>query len=177
MDAIIILQAGVATGTVLLFATIGEIIAERSGILNLGVEGMMLLGAMTAMKITLATNNPWLGILVASIASGVLSQVHALITIRFRADQVVSGLALTFVGAGISLVFGEELSKAGALPLLPVFSVPVLCRIPIVGQIFFSNQSVMVYIGYLLVPLTWLYINRTRPGLHLSRYRRISHRC
>jgi len=167
MDFIIILQAGVATGTVLLFATIGELLTERSGILNLGVEGMMLIGAMSAMSVAAATGNPWLGILVAMLAAGLLSQVHAVITIHLQADQVVSGLALTFLGTGISLVLGEGLNKAGTIALIPFITIPLLSQIPILGAIFFTNQSVMVYVGYLLVPLTWYYIYRTRPGLHL----------
>jgi simple sugar transport system permease protein len=167
MDAIIILQAGVASGTVLLFATIGEIFTERSGILNLGLEGMMLIGAMSAISTAINTGNPWLGVLVAMLAAGLLSQIHALITIQFHADQVVSGLALTFLGTGLSLVFGEGLSKAGALSLLPTFTVPGLAQIPLLGPILFSNQSVMVYLGYVLVPVAWYFINHTRPGMHL----------
>lgn len=167
MDFIIILQAGVATGTVLLFATIGEIFSERAGVLNLGVEGMMLIGAMSAFSTTIATGNPWLGVLVAMLASGLISQVHALITITLHADQVVSGLALTFLGTGISLVLGEGLSKAGTVSLMPNFSIPLLSQIPLLGPIFFARQSILVYIGYLMVPLAWYYINRTRPGLHL----------
>src|SRR3990170_5187166 len=167
MDIIVILQAGVASGTVLLFATLGELLAERSGVLNLGVEGMMLIGAMSAYSIALSTGNPWLGVLVAMLAAGLISQVHALITITLQADQVVSGLALTFLGAGISVVLGEGLSKAGAVSLLPSFSIPGLTQIPVLGPVFFSNQSVLVYVGYLLVPLTWYYLNHTRPGMHL----------
>lgn len=167
MDLIIILQAGVASGTVLLFATVGEIFSERSGILNLGVEGMMLIGAMSAFSVALSTGNPWLGVLVAMLAAGLLSQIHAFITITLQADQVVSGLAITFLGAGISVVLGEGLSKAGAVSLLPAFSIPILSQIPILGPIFFTDHSIMVYIGYILIPLAWYYINRTRPGLHL----------
>ena len=167
MDLIIVLQAGVASGTVLLFATIGEIFAERSGVMNLGVEGMMLIGAMSAFSTAVLTNNPWLGLLVAMIAGGLLSQIHAFITIHLQADQVVSGLSLTFLGTGISLVLGEGLSKAGTISLLPRFSIPWIENIPFMGPIFFANQSVMVYIGYLLIPLSWYYIYRTRPGMHL----------
>ncbi len=168
MEAIIvILQAGIANGTVLLFATLGEIFAERSGVMNLGVEGMMLLGAMSAYSVTIATGNPWLGLLVAMLVSGLLSQIHAYITITLKADQVVSGLALTFLGTGISLVLGEGLSKAGAVSLVPVYSVPLLSAIPILGKIFFTDQSVLVYFGFILAPLAWFYINRTRPGMHL----------
>lgn len=167
MNAIIILQAGVASGTVLLFATVGEILAERSGILNLGLEGMMLIGAMSAYSVALSTGNAWFGLLMGMLIAGLLSQIHAIITIQFQADQVVSGLALTFLGTGLSLVFGEGLSKAGAVSLLPSFSIPGLAAIPFFGPILFENQSVMVYLGYLIVPLTWYYINRTRPGMHL----------
>jgi simple sugar transport system permease protein len=131
------------------------------------VEGMMLIGAMSAFSTTIATGNPWLGVIVAMICAGLISQIHAFIVIHLQADQVVSGLSLTFLGAGISLVLGEGLSKAGTVPLLPSFSIPLLTSIPILGKIFFTSQSIMVYLGYLLVPLAWYYINHTRPGLHL----------
>jgi len=167
MDLITILQAGVATGTVLLFATIGELLTERSGVLNLGVEGMMLIGAMSAFSVALSTGNPWLGLLVAMLAGGLISQIHAVITVTLQADQVVSGLSLTFLGTGISLVLGEGLSKAGAISLMPSFSIPLLAQIPVLGPIFFTNQSVLVYIGYLFTPAVWYYLNYTRPGMHL----------
>jgi ABC-type uncharacterized transport system permease subunit len=167
MDPIIILQAGVASGTVLLFATIGEIFAERAGVLNLGVEGMMLLGAMSAFSTAAASGNPWLGVLVAMLIAGVISQLHAFIVIHLQADQVVSGLALTFVGTGISLVFGEGLGSTAGLTTLPNVSLPLLSLIPVLGPIFFTNQNVLVYVGYALVPLAWYYIYHTRPGLHL----------
>jgi ABC-type uncharacterized transport system permease subunit len=167
MDWIIILQAGVASGTVLLFATIGEIFSERAGVLNLGVEGMMLMGAMAAFSVAVSTGNPWLGLLAAMVVAGLLSLLHGVVSIHFQADQVVSGLTLTFLGTGLSLVLGEGLSKAGAISLLPAFSIGLLDKIPILGPIFFTNQSVLVYFGYLFFPAAWFYINRTRPGLHL----------
>ena len=92
MSLAIILQAGVATGTALLFATLGEILTERSGILNLGVEGMMLLGAMTAYSMSHRFGNPWVGVAFGMLAAGLISQIHAFITITLQADQVVSGL-------------------------------------------------------------------------------------
>ncbi len=167
MDALVILQAGVATGTVLLFATLGEILSERSGVMNLGVEGMMLLGAMSGYSVAIATGNPWLGVLVAMLAAGLLSQVHAFIAITLHADQVVSGLALTFLGTGISLVLGDGLSKAGTVALMPVLSIPLLEKIPILGKVFFTDQSIFVYIGYLFIPIIWYFVNHTRPGMHL----------
>lgn len=184
LDLITILQAGVASGTVLLFATIGEIFSERSGVMNLGVEGMMLIGAMSAFSVAVSTGDPWLGVLVAMLLAGLLSQVHAFLTITLQSDQVVSGLALTFLGTGISLVLGEGLSKAGTTALLPIVTPEwlsgislvggilagiqqLLSSIPLIGPILFTNQNILVYVGYLFVPIAWYYINRTRPGLHL----------
>jgi len=167
MDLTNVLAAGVATGTVLLFAAIGEIFAERAGVLNLGVEGMMLLGAVAGFATGVATGDPWLGVLVAMLAGGLLSLVHAVMTISLRADQVVSGLALTFLGTGLARVLGEGVSDARNTALIPQVTVPVLSNIPLVGEIFFTEQRAVVYIGYLLVPLAWYWINRTRPGLHL----------
>ncbi len=167
IDWINILHAGIATGTVLLFASIGEILAERSGVLNLGIEGMMLMGAMFGYRTAVATGDPWLGLLYGMLAGGALSLLHALVTVTFQADQVVSGLATNFVGVGLSMVLGEGLSKAGAVSLLPVWTVPGLSLIPVIGPIMFTAQNPMVYVGFLLTPAVAFYINRTRPGMHL----------
>jgi simple sugar transport system permease protein len=163
---IVILHAGLATGTILLFASIGEIFTERAGILNLGVEGMMLLGAMAGFSTSLATNNPWLGLAMAVLAGGILSLAHALVTINFQADQVVSGLTLTFLGTGLALVLGEGLTGQNP-PLIPSFGIPGLAAIPFIGPVFFENHSLLVYIGYLFTPAAWYYIYKTRPGMHL----------
>lgn len=166
MNLIVILHAGLATGTVLLFATIGEIITERSGITNLGVEGMMLLGAMVGFSVSLATNNPWLGVLAAIAAGGALALAHGVVTIHFQADQVVSGLSLTFLGTGLAQVFGEGLTGQNP-PQIPFVNIPGLAAIPFVGPVFFQDHNVLVYAGYFLTPLVWYYIYKTRPGLHL----------
>jgi ABC-type uncharacterized transport system permease subunit len=167
MDPTLILGAGVASGTVLLFAAIGEIFAERAGVLNLGVEGMMLMGAVAGFSAAVATGNPWIALVVAMLAGGVLSLLHGVVTIHLRADQVVSGLALTFLGTGLARVLGDGLSNAGSIATLPQLTIPVLSAIPLIGPVFFRDQSVLTYLGYLLVPAAWYWINRTRPGLHL----------
>jgi ABC-type uncharacterized transport system permease subunit len=166
MNLEIILHSGLATGTVLLFATIGEIFAERSGILNLGVEGMMLLGAVAGFGTSLALGDPWIGLAVAMIAAGILSLAHGFVTIHLQADQVVSGLALTFLGTGLALVLGEGLTGQNP-PLIPDFDIPVLSGIPFVGPVVFQDHSLLVYVGLLFAPLAWYYIYRTRPGMHL----------
>jgi simple sugar transport system permease protein len=167
VDLQLIMAAGIAVGTILLFAAVGEIFAERSGVLNLGVEGMMLIGAVVGFSTAVSTGNAWLGLVTSMLAGGLLSLLHAVITITFRADQVVSGLALTFLGTGLARVLGEGLSNAGSISLLPRFSIPVLSSIPVLGPIAFTEQSVLVYVGYLLVPAAWYWIHRTRAGLHL----------
>lgn len=166
MNLEIILHAGLATGTVLLFASIGELLSERAGVLNLGVEGMMLVGAMTGFSMSLATGNPWLGLLLAMMAAGVLSLAHGVVTISFQADQVVSGLALTFLGTGLALVLGNGLTGQNAA-LIPNYDIAGLAAIPFIGPVFFTDHSPLVYIGYIFTPLVWFYIEKTRPGMHL----------
>ena len=167
IDLTLILAAGVASGTVLLFAAMGEIFAERAGVLNLGVEGMMLFGAVAGFSVAASTGNPWLGLVVAMLAGGLLSLLHAVMAIHFRAEQVISGLALTFLGTGLARVLGDGLSSVGAVATLPRFSVPLLAEVPLIGPILFREQSVLTYVGFLLVPLAVYWIDRTRPGLHL----------
>uniref|UniRef100_A0A7C1JYJ0 ABC transporter permease n=1 Tax=Caldilinea aerophila TaxID=133453 RepID=A0A7C1JYJ0_9CHLR len=163
---ITLLAAGIRSGTAILFATIGEIFAERSGVLNLGIEGMMLMGAVSAYGVAFATGNPWLGLGVAVVVGGLMALLHGVVTISLRADQVVSGLALTFLGSGLSAVLGAPLVEVRTAPRLPVFPIPVLADLPILGPIFF-NHNVIVYVGLLTAPLAWWYIHRTRPGMEL----------
>ncbi len=161
-----LLASGIRYGTPILFASIGEVFAERAGVLNLGVEGMMLMGAMSAFSVAHATGNPWLGLLVAAGVGGLLALLHAYVTVTLRADQVVSGLALTFVGTGLSSVLGAPLVEVKQAPRLPVVSIPGLADIPVLGQLFFDH-NVIVYLGFLVAAATWFYIYRTRSGLEL----------
>jgi simple sugar transport system permease protein len=101
------------------------------------------------------------------LAGGLLSLVHAVMTISLRADQVISGLALTFLGTGLARVLGEGVSSATNVARIPQVTIPLLSEIPFIGEVFFTDQRALVYIGYLLVPLAWYWIVRTRPGLHL----------
>jgi simple sugar transport system permease protein len=159
------LAAGIASGTVLLFAAVGELFAERAGIINLGVQGMMFVGALVGFKVG-SEVDPWLGVVLAMGAGALLSLLHGIVCIHLQANQIVSGLALTFLGTGVALVLGEGL-PSGRPALLPVISLPLLSDIPFIGGVFFSQHSILVYLGYLLVPLTSLWIFKTRPGLHL----------
>ena len=141
MSLTIILQAGVATGTALLFATLGEILTERSGILNLGVEGMMLLGAMTSYAMSNRFGNPWIGIAIGMLAAGLISQVHAFITVTLQADQVVSGLSLNFLATGISLVLGEGLNSLSGVPLIQTLISPCFRKFPLLAMSFLRGTA------------------------------------
>ena len=173
--AISIIMTAILYGTPLVFAGIGELFAERSGVLNLGVEGMLLMGAVTGFLVSQQMSGPtWLVLLVAVLAAmaaaAVMSLIHAFVTITMRANQIVSGLTLTiFAGAiGLSSYIAEDNKlggKAGKhqFSQLNLFG---LKNIPVIGPILF-HQSAMVYLSWLLVIAAVFYLYRTRVGLHL----------
>ena len=168
MNLELTLAAGVTSGTVLLLAAIGEILTERAGVINLGVEGMMFVGAWPASGSASETGNPWLGILAALIAGGVLALLHAIVTIQFQADQIVSGLALTLPGdrrgAGAGRGVGRRERWALAAHDHPAAAVAdPLHRARLLHR--------PVGAGLPRLPAgaahVWYWINHTRPGLHL----------
>ena len=162
---IAVLAAAVRAGTPVLFATLGEIFAERAGILNLGVEGMMLVGALAGFVTTVRTGNPWLGVLAAGAAGGALSLIHALLCVTLRANQVASGLALTIFGTGLSASLGRGYIGVPAAGFHPT-PLPGLARLPVLGPVLF-HQDPLVYLSYLLVPAAWFVLYRTRWGLEI----------
>jgi simple sugar transport system permease protein len=160
-----ILAAAVAAGTPILFATLGEILAERAGVLNLGVEGMMLMGAWAGFAVSYHSGSIWLGVLAALVAGGVMSLIHAFLCITLQANQVVSGLALTIFGTGLSSLLGRNLIGLSG-DFFQKIRIPGLSDIPYLGPILF-RQNLLVYLSYLLIPLIWVFIFKTRPGLHM----------
>ncbi len=165
---VILLSSAVISGTPLLFAALGEILSERVGVLNLGVEGMMLVGAVTGFIVTLQTHNHWLGIAAAMIAGGSMAAIHAFLSITLRANQVVSGLALTIFGTGLSGYLGQPY-VGQPIPSTEVFrkvSLPLLSKIPWLGKALFQ-QDALVYLSFILVAALWILIFHTRWGLHM----------
>lgn len=167
-----ILAVTIQAGTSLVYASVGEIFTERSGVLNLGLEGIMIMGAVTAFAVAFHTESLLWAVLTAMAVGGALASIHAFLSVTLRADQVVSGLALTLFGVGLSSFLGQRLGPEGS-PLVglvgPKFSripLPVLSEIPVVGPALF-NQDVLVYLMYLMVPVAAYILYRTRPGLHL----------
>jgi simple sugar transport system permease protein len=159
-----LIAAGVSRGTPLLFATTGELLAERSGVLNLGVEGMMLLGAATGFAAAVESGSVLLGLLAAILCGALAGLLHALSTVRLPGDQTVAGLALGFFTAGLSSMIGARYVGLPG-PRLPAFEL-ALATLPLLGPALFS-QNTIVYLGFLLPPLCSLYLHRTRAGLLL----------
>lgn len=164
-DVVFIGQIAIKSSVAVLLATIGEIITERSGVLNLGVEGMMLVGALAGFAAGFATQNPYFAVIVGTLAGGALSLIHAFFTIKLRSNQVLCGLALTILGLGLANFLGRPLiGEAGVR--IRAFAVPYLSEIPYLGEIFFQ-QSPYAYGAYILGPLAWYIMFRTRAGLVL----------
>ena len=162
---IAILQATIRSGTPILFACVGEIFAERSGNLNLGVEGMMLIGAIAGFFATFVTKSPLVGVIVAAALGALISLVHAYVTITLRADQIVSGLTLTLFGTGLSGFFGQPMIGRVA-PGVNKWPLPGLSEIPWLGPILFQ-QDALVYFSYIIVPAAWWVLFRTHLGLSI----------
>ncbi|MBG0777780.1 MAG: ABC transporter permease [Desulfovibrionaceae bacterium] len=161
--ALPILAATVQSGTPILYATLGEMLTERSGVLNLGVEGMMIIGALAAFVVTGATGSPWLGFLAAGAAGALLGALHALACLVFQGNQVVSGLALTIFGVGLADFLGTPFIGT-TVPGFDKLSVPLLSALPVFGDIFF-RQDALVYVSYVMPLVFWLTMRRTSLGL------------
>ena len=160
-----LMAAAVQSGTPILYATLGEIFTERSGILNLGVEGMMIVGAFAAFLTSQWTGNPMLGFLAGGVWGMGLAAVHGLVCIGFNGNQVVSGLALTILGIGLADYLGTPYIGQSAPGFDPV-PFPGLSGIPMLGNIFF-NHDPLVYISYGIPPVMWFFFRNTRWGLRL----------
>lgn len=163
---IMILATAVTAGTPILFAALGEVLTERAGILNLGVEGMMLMGAVTGFITVVITGNLFFAVLGAMVAAGLLALVHAFLSITLKANQVVSGLALTIFGTGFSGFLGKEYVGTPVPLAFGKWEIPILSEIPFLGPILFK-QDTLVYLSYFLVLALWIFLYKTRPGLHL----------
>ena len=163
------LAAAVRVATPLLFAATGEMIAERSGVINLGTEGAMLAGALAA-ALGAGTWGPWTGLVLAALAGMSLSLVFAAVAIGARADQIITGTAITLAAVGLTgTIYRKAYGDAGAglsLPTLPNVALPALSRIPVIGPAFF-DQPAPTYLAVATLPLVWWILFRTRLGLQL----------
>lgn len=160
-----LLAHAVQAGTPLLLATVGEIYAERSGVLNLGVEGIMIMGALMAFLVSFRTGSVALAILTAALIGAILSLVHAFLSITLKANQIVSGLAISIFGLGASGFLGRPLIGQTAPKLQPT-PIPYLQNLPIIGPILFNGDP-LLYFSILISIVLWFVLFKTKLGLNI----------
>jgi ABC-type uncharacterized transport system permease subunit len=162
-----ILASGIRLATPYLYAAIGETFGQRSGVLNLGVEGQMLMGALAAFYVALITENLWLAMLAAVIVGALMGLAMAFVTVNLGAQQGISGIGFFLFGLGLSdMLFQKLVGTVETVKGFPKIEIPILSNIPIIGEIFFS-QNILVYIAYALVPIAWFVLQKTTIGLKI----------
>jgi general nucleoside transport system permease protein len=168
MEAIIlsVAQRTLVAGTPLLLGTVGEVICERSGILNLGVEGVMAVGAVTAFMVTHHTGSPWLGLCAAILAGMLISIIHAVASVSLQSNQVVSGLALTMLGLGLAGLLGKPYVGKPLAVKIEAMAIPMLADIPYIGPVVF-NQSPFFYLAIALAIGAWFILEHTLLGIRI----------
>ena len=165
INPVLLLASLMVAATPLLLATIGELVVEKAGVLNLGVEGMMIVGAISGFAISVETGSPWLGFVAAAIGGALLSLLFVLLTQFALANQVASGLALTLFGLGLSALLGQ--SYVGVKPpSMADLHIPLPSDIPVAGPILFQHDPIL-YLGILLTAAVWAVLKYTRVGLIL----------
>ena len=162
-----IMVSAVLAGGVLLFAALGETLTQRVGVMNLGIEGLIAMGAVTAAFTAFATGSPWLGFGLAAIVGLLFGSAFALATVIIRANQILSGLALTFIGLGLASTLGNSIAGRPVTAEMAPVKIPLLGDIPIIGPAFF-DQTVPGYMAYFLLPtIIHFVLFRSRHGLNL----------
>ncbi len=160
-----ILTSGVRLATPYLYATIGETLGQLSGVLNLGLEGVMLMGAYAGFYVAFRTGSPWLGLLAAVVLGAVMGLAMAVISVTLKAEQGISGIGVYLFGLGMSdLLFQKTLGTVETVRGFPPVPIPFLSDLPVIGPALF-RQNLLVYGAFLLVPVSWFVLFRTPWGL------------
>lgn len=162
----LILAAGMPLATPVLLAALGGILSERSGVLQLGLEGMLLMGAVTAALVTMATSSNLLGVLAAMSVCAVLGFLHAWLTVTMKGNQIVAGLAMVLFGSGVSIMIGKSIIGRPIQTPYSRIPIPFLWEIPYLGSILF-HHDILTYLTMLLVPCLWLLLEKTVPGMKI----------
>jgi ABC-type uncharacterized transport system permease subunit len=162
-----ILSSGIRLATPYLYASVGETFGQRSGVLNLGVDGQMLLGAFGGFYVAFTTGNVWLGLLAAMLVGSLMGLAMAFISVTLKAEQGISGIGVYLFGLGMSdLLFQKTLGTVETVKGFEPIHFPYLSDIPVIGEIFFSH-NILVYIAFALVPISWFVLNKTTLGLKI----------
>jgi simple sugar transport system permease protein len=162
-----ILSSGIRLATPYLYATIGETFGQRSGVLNLGVDGQMLLGAFAGFYVAFTTGNLWLGLFAAMLVGSLMGLAMGFISVTLKAEQGISGIGVYLFGLGMSdLLFQKTLGTVETVRGFRPIHIPVLSDIPVIGEILFSH-NILVYIAFALVPISWFVLNKTTLGLKI----------
>lgn len=162
-----IVASGIRLATPYLYATIGETFGQRSGLLNLGVDGIMLMGAYAAFFTTFTTGSPGLGLLAAIVVGGIMGTAMAFFSVTLKAEQGISGIGVYLFGLGMSnLLFRKMLGTVETVSGFAPIHIPILSDLPVIGPIFF-NHNALVYAAFALVPISWFVLNKTTLGLKI----------
>lgn len=163
-----ILTSAIRLATPYLYAAIGEAFSQTSGVLNLGVDGIMQISAFTSFYVALTTGNLWLGLLTGFVVGILMGLLMSVISVTFKAEQGISGIGLHMFGMGLSaLLFKTMVGTVKTVVGFPALNIPVLSDIPFLGEIFFQ-QSIVVYGAFLLVPVAWWFLDKTTWGLKIK---------
>jgi ABC-type uncharacterized transport system permease subunit len=163
-----ILTSAIRLATPYLFASIGEAFAQTSGVVNLGVDGIMLVGAYAAFFVALHTGNVWLGVLAAMLVGLLMGLLMSFVSVTLKAEQGISGIGLYMFGLGLSsLLFKVTIGTVKTVAGFQPIKIPLLGDLPVVGEIFF-NHSLPVYAAFLLVPIAWWFLDKTTWGLRIK---------
>jgi simple sugar transport system permease protein len=160
-----VLTGAVRGGTSIVFAGVGETIAERSGVTNLGTEGSMLCGALTAYAVGIETGSPWLGAIAGVVAGAILALLHAALVLWRGANQIATGLAITFLGIGATSLFGQDYVSQGVEPFT-TWAIPGLSDIPLLGSVLFDHDP-LTYLSFAIAPIAWWFLFRSATGLKI----------
>ena len=160
-----LMTGAVLGGTSILYAALGESVSERAGVINLGTEGSMLVGALAGYAVTSESGDPWVGLAGAAVGGALLAAVHGYFVLWRRTNQLATGLVVLFLALGLTSLFGVNYVQSTIDSFQPI-AIPGLSSIPVFGEVLF-DQTAPTYLSYVLVPLIWLFLFRTRPGLYL----------
>jgi simple sugar transport system permease protein len=153
----------ISGGTCILYAAVGESFSESAGVVNLGTEGAMLVGALAGYAVTAEVGNPWAGVLGAAIGGGLMALIHAWFVLNRRSNQLATGLVVMFLGLGLTSLYGATYVSR-TITSFSTWDIPGLSSIPFVGEVFFQHDP-LTYLSYLLVPAAWWVLYRSRWGV------------